>query len=199
MFPTGSDQRLTHIPWLRQVAASALLIAFIAAGSVAAAGAFQDRFGLDRLDVVSAESVLEETTRRTNQGGSEFDSPNPDNPVGYAASFVTVVFRPFPFEVSSVPAAGSAAEGVILGLLVLTSWRRLARIPNLVLRRPYVALAVAYVFTFVYAFASIENFGILARQRTQVLPLLFVLLAIRPRERRARPSRALARESSLGG
>ena len=60
--------------------------------------------------------------------------------------------------------------------LALARWKR---VPRLVLREPLIAFAVVYLFTFVYAFASIENFGILARQRAQVLPALFVILAIR--------------------
>ena len=45
-------------------------------------------------------------------------------------------------------------------------------------RRPYATFAFAYTLMFVYAFAAIANFGILSRQRTQVLPFVFVLLAL---------------------
>jgi hypothetical protein len=43
---------------------------------------------------------------------------------------------------------------------------------------PYVAFAVSYTAMFVFAFSSVGNFGIMTRQRTQVLPLVLVLLAI---------------------
>jgi len=41
-----------------------------------------------------------------------------------------------------------------------------------------------YSLLFVFAFSSIANFGILARERTQVLPFFLVLLAV-PAARRA--------------
>jgi hypothetical protein len=46
---------------------------------------------------------------------------------------------------------------------------------------PYVAYALTYTVMFVIAFSSISNFGILTRQRTQVLPLALVMLVL-PRE-----------------
>jgi hypothetical protein len=41
-----------------------------------------------------------------------------------------------------------------------------------------VVFAVIYTLVFVYAFSTIGNFGILVRQRVQVYPLFFVLLAL---------------------
>lgn len=138
----------------------------------------QERFQLDELNVESAESVLGETTRRTSQGGSEFDAPSPATPTGYAKAFVTVTLRPFPFEARNPQSMATALEGVAIVVLSYLSLSRLLRLPLAMLRTAYVAFALTYVFTFVYAFASIENFGILARQRAQLLPLLFMLLAL---------------------
>jgi hypothetical protein len=68
-----------------------------------------------------------------------------------------------------------------------------------------VAFVLVYSGLFVVAFSSIANFGILARERTQLLPFFLVLLAVpasRPRpapapavtaERRADADRQLAR------
>jgi hypothetical protein len=39
---------------------------------------------------------------------------------------------------------------------------------------------VVYLLIFFFAFGTISNFGILARQRTQALPFVFVLLALYP-------------------
>jgi hypothetical protein len=41
-----------------------------------------------------------------------------------------------------------------------------------------VAFALTYVGLFVVAFASVGNFGILVRQRVQVMPFLLVLLVV---------------------
>lgn len=175
--PSEGSGRL-GVPGWRRSAAAVLLALVVAGATVAAGAAFQDQFGLDRLDVVSAEEVLDETTRRSAQGGSQFSAPNPASPVGYVTALVTVLYRPFPLEVPGATAALSALEGMVLLGLTVVAVRRLVRIPGLLLRRAYLTFATLYLLGFVYAFASVENFGILARQRTQVLPLLFVLLAI---------------------
>lgn len=180
LLPTSSTRLGASSP-LRRSLATLLLVVLVGGVSVAAVGQFEAQFGLDRLDVDSAEGVLEETTRRSAQGGSEFSAPNPSNPLGYAVALVTVLFRPFPFEAASITAAASAVEGLALLLVALAALPgRLLRLPRLALRRAYVGFAGIYVLTFVYAFSAVENFGILARQRTQVLPLVFVLLAVRP-------------------
>ncbi|MDQ1497316.1 MAG: hypothetical protein QOI86_656, partial [Actinomycetota bacterium] len=56
--------------------------------------------------------------------------------------------------------------------------RRLARLPAELFRRPYVVFGLVYTLTFIYAFSALGNFGILARERSQVLPALFVVLCI---------------------
>jgi hypothetical protein len=55
---------------------------------------------------------------------------------------------------------------------------RLMRLPKYIFQVPYVAYAASYTMMFVIAFSSIGNFGILTRQRTQVLPLMLVLLVL---------------------
>jgi hypothetical protein len=41
-----------------------------------------------------------------------------------------------------------------------------------------VPMGIVVTMGFVYGFAAVANFGILARERTQVLPFVFILLAI---------------------
>jgi hypothetical protein len=179
LLPSGTTRLGAGSP-LRRSLATLLLVVLVGGVSVVAVGQFEAQFGLDRLDVDSAESVLDETTRRTGQGGGEFRAANPANPIGYVAALITVLFRPFPFEAASATAMVSSLEGMALLAVALAALpRRLLRLPRLALRHAYVGFAGIYVLTFAYAFASIENFGILARQRTQVLPVLFVLLATR--------------------
>ena len=51
-------------------------------------------------------------------------------------------------------------------------------------------MAVAYVLAFAWGFSAVGNFGILARQRSLMLPFLFVLAAAacRPDVARADPA-----------
>ena len=45
-------------------------------------------------------------------------------------------------------------------------------------RQPYVAYCVGLIVAFIYAFSSFSNFGILARQRCQMLPFFLALLCL---------------------
>ena len=56
--------------------------------------------------------------------------------------------------------------------------------------------AVVYLLIFFFAFGTISNFGILARQRTQALPFVFVLLALYPSKHKA-DAGAVERERAL--
>ena len=137
------------------------------------------------------EQVFVETERRTGTGGSAFDSRPVRNPVDFAHALVTVPFRPFPTETHNLQSQVAALEGLALLALVLLSAPRLASIPRALLRQPFVAMATAYTIGFVIAFSNVANFGILTRQRAQLLPFLFVLLALpvagRLRDRRTQP------------
>ena len=167
--------------------------ALIFSGSIVV-GMAEKFFHLDSLNVQTAQEILDETTRRSGQGGSAFEKASPNTPVGLALGGVTVLFRPFPFEARNAQAMLTSLEGLVLLILCARSLPRLARTPAELLRRPYIAFAVVYTFSFLYAFASLENFGILARQRALLLPVLFVVLSI-PRERYGAPRRLSAQES----
>ncbi len=133
------------------------------------------------LDVANAFAVTQE---RTEQGGAAFRPPVVRTPVDYPFAFVSVWFRPFPWEArggGGEPALTqmlSVAENLALIGLIVLSWRRLRQLPRALLRVPYVTFAATYVIVFVYAFSVIGNFGILARQRTQGIVLFFVLLSL---------------------
>ena len=64
--------------------------------------------------------------------------------------------------------------------------------PRFAVQIPYVAFAVSYTLMFVFAFSAVSNFGILTRQRTQVLPVRLVLIAV-PRIGPWSPNRATDR------
>ncbi len=143
----------------------------------------------------SLDTVLE----RTSQGGSGFDPATISSPLDYPKAFVTVLFRPFPFEATGISTILTAAEGTLLLALTGLSMSRLARLPSALVRNAYVAYSAAFTFMFCYVFAFIANFGILARQRAQVLPFLFILLAlpaftdrrpVRGRDSASRPAHA---------
>jgi hypothetical protein len=135
-------------------------------------------FDLDSVDVESVESVLDYTEGQSSQGGSEFEAVRPSGPADYPAAFIAVLIRPYIWEAANPQMLASAAEGMVMLLLLITSWRRLARLPGLIFRTPYVAYCLAFTVMFTLAFSSISNFGNITRQRTQVFPYVLVLLSI---------------------
>ena len=152
----------------------------------------QSFFKLDSLDLESAQTVLDQTADQTAEGGSSFVPPDPTTPVGYVEGVATILLRPFPFELQ--PGLGTVAslEGVLMAGLIVASWRRVIRIPLMMLRNAYVAFAVAYSAAFIFGFSSFSNFGILARERVQLFPVLFVLFALPSTPRLTRAERARA-------
>lgn len=152
-------------------------LAALAVGSFFVLGEVEEFFGVTA-DPQGVEAVLDETEKRTSQGGSEFEAEQVDNPLELPQAAVTVLMRPFPWEAHNLPARLSSLEGLFLIGLVMVSWRRLANLPWLVRRSPWVALAGVYVLMFIAVFSSMGNFGILARQRVQVLPFFLALLCV---------------------
>jgi hypothetical protein len=146
--------------------------------SLLVVGKVQSYFGIKNLDVQSVTKELNTTRQQTAEGNSAFSPPNAQSPLGYPEAAVTVLFRPFPFEARSSTVLVSSGEGLLLLGLSVASWRRLRRLPYFLVRNPYVLFSVVYCALFILAFANFSNFGILARERTQMLPMALVLLAI---------------------
>lgn len=140
----------------------------------------------------SVESALNTNSSRTAQGGSAFSASNPRQPVGYAIAAVTILVRPFPFEAHAIDQFGTALEGLGLIVLAALSWRRLVTIPGRLRSDPYVTMAIVYILMFIFALGTVGNFGILARERTQVIPFVFVLLCV-PASARSRNRQVPAR------
>ena len=134
-------------------------------------------FGIETFSREAIEEQLDEASERTSQGGSEFTPIRVSTPVDLPAATATILFRPFPFEVGGPQELASAFEGVLLMGLTFASRRRIMTALRAMRRLPYAAYCAGGLLTFIVAFSAFSNFGILARQRTQVLPLFLALLA----------------------
>jgi len=138
--------------------------------------------GIDSLSVSSIEAELDEQTERSAQGGSQFDNGgNSLNPIYLPRGAVTVLLRPFPWETDSPLQLISSLESALLGAFIVI---RLGSLRLSVARaRTTPFLIYAWTLTIAYAmtFSSFANFGLLVRQRSLVLPALFVLLVLEVR------------------
>src|SRR5690606_29385585 len=146
-------------------------------------------FDVDSVSPQGVEQVFDYTTQQSGQGGSECEPVQVKSPTGFPNAMYSVLFRPMPCQASIAHALIAEADCSRLLVLCAEALPQLVRLPKYLFRVPYVAYALTYTVMFVIAFSSISNFGILTRQRTQVLPLLLVLLVL-PRDiGRAEPSR----------
>ncbi len=130
-------------------------------------------------DFSKAGKVMERVATGSATGGSQFSG---------AGSFVLdvlnapfLLFRPFPWEVRSAQAAIAGAEALLLLYLVFRQ-RRVISAALLSWRENAVVLfIVLYAVQFSVVFAiSIRNFGLLARERVMLVPLVVLLLCFRP-------------------
>ena len=180
----GRIGRRTDRGVFRRTLGKVVVLALIIGGTVMTIGRASSFFNVDELDAEGVTAILDETQRRSSQGDSAFTPTRVTSPIGLPVAVVTVLFRPFPHEAHNLQARATALESLLLLGFAVTSWRQLVRLPSMVRRYPIIAFATVFVLIFVIAFSAVGNFGILARQRTQVLPFLFMLLAL-PKRRRS--------------
>lgn len=158
-------------------------IASVAIFFALAVGVARSAAGFVALESLSGEDVVGfvETRREAStEGASAFEQVDPRTPSGALMLFPTIVFRPFPWEAHNAFSLVAALEGVILFALVVYRWRSVSKALLATPRNSYILLTVVYVLLFVFLFSAIANFGILARQRVQLLPFLFMWAAYLP-------------------
>jgi hypothetical protein len=163
-----------------------------------AVGQGSESLGLTSLSISGIEEELDQTTASTGQGDSKFThSGNSLNPLYLPYNAVTVLLRPFPWEAEKNVQMLAALEGIALAGFLVLRFQSLR--VALVRSREYPFLMFCWVFTAIYcvAFSSFANFGLLVRQRSLILPAVFVLAAVDPllaRRRRSEGASELADE-----
>ena len=157
----------THVAFLSLI----VVVAMITTGASASL------FGLESFDGVSdVSAALDFAQERTSQDQAEFTAARVDSPADYPWAALTVLFRPFPWEADSAAAMVSAAESVVVFMLLLSALPRLFAGASQFIQRGQLLYSATFTAVFVFLFSAIGNFGILGRQRAQVMP--FVLLFI---------------------
>lgn len=138
--------------------------------------AFLENRGIETDRGVAA--ALNQTVERTDKGGSFYPASVVESPARAPIAIATVLFRPLLNEAHNSQARLAAAEGTFLLLLSLVRWRWILSAVRRVRVQAYLGFALVYTLLFTLAFSSFSNFGILTRERVQVLPFYLVLLAV---------------------
>lgn len=145
--------------------------------------------GIDDLGWQGVSESVDAAGGLTVEGGSAFTPVPITSIIGIPIAIITVIFRPFPWEAHNAQLLLQSLEGVFLLILAVRAWPRLRRLPSILRRNPYVTFCVVYCSGFIWAFASFGNFGILARQRVLMIPLVLVLLCLPTREQSSTSAR----------
>ena len=146
-------------------------------------------------DFSSGVTSIQKIQHNSSAGGSGF-SGSLSSRILFAPF---LLFRPFPWEISSAVAALASLEGLALAVLF---WRRRRNLWYVVQnwRNPFIIFILVFSLQFVVAFsAAISNFGILTRERVMLLPIAVMLVCLPRARRKMVNARTGGWRSRLGG
>lgn len=154
------------------------MVALGLAAMVPLASGVAQEFGValqGSLSIESLEPAFDDISARTEEGGSAVSEGIITSPADIPNGILKVVFRPLPNEISNIQTAAAAFEGTLLIALIL--WRLPALVRNAGrLRTPYMLMSFVYISGFIFAWSAISNLGIIARQRSLVIPFILALV-----------------------
>jgi hypothetical protein len=135
-------------------------------------------------------NILTETTRRTSDGDSNFAPPSVSGPLDWPYASLRTLTRPLPTEAQGIGQLLSAAEIIALLGLCTAAYKRVLRLPGLLISNPYITFAMIVMFFGGLAYSTFANLGLLTRQRSLLFPMMLLvpclpLTSMRDRSREA--------------
>jgi hypothetical protein len=148
-------------------AGSALLVSFAASN-----------FNIDLTGDVggSVDEFVSTVEGNTAKGGSEVEGGAVTGPQDIPGAALRVLFRPLPYEAHNMQAMASALESSVLLLIVLWRFPKIIRNIPRSRRDPYALMSLVMTFGFIIMFSPFLNLGLMARERSQILPFLAVVV-----------------------
>ena len=174
---------IMRLPTGSKAAAPALRFLYIAAVSVLALVLINVAVGKFNIEVKSLASIgnsfqlYEGLSSRAERGGSSFRPVPLTEPLGVPMAFITMLFRPFPWEAPNAAARVLSIEAVFFFGIVIWRLGAIRRAVKSMFSNPYVVFLVLYFIAWALALTVVGNFSLLARQRLMVLPAFFMLLS----------------------
>ncbi len=132
---------------------------------------------LDELDG-SVDDFVGTVEDNTTTGGSAVEGGFISSPLEFPEAALKVLFRPLPNEAHNAPALASSLEGALLLLLFVVKSPGILRRIFTMRRDPYTLYAFVYTIGFVIAFSAFNNLGLMARERSQVMPFFMQLILV---------------------
>ncbi len=124
---------------------------------------------------------LNKTNANNNGTGAGFGSSGltySGNPLYLWRDFYAVLFDPLPFNAHGSGEYVAALENSYILFLFYYCRHSLRIVFRAAFANPFVMLSLVYTIGFAYAFASLGNLGLIARERTMLFPFLLCLLNI---------------------
>jgi hypothetical protein len=157
-----------------------VMILLCAGGAALSVLTFSSTFGVT-VDggggTTDAEQFLSDVSDQTATGGSEVTGGAVGSPAQLPGAIIKVLFRPLIYEAGNAQALLSALEGTALLAITIWNFPAMWRNKRRLREKPYLMMAFFYTGGFIVGFSAILNLGLLARQRVQVMPLFFILIA----------------------
>ena len=154
-------------------------LSLVAAGAMWLTDASASLVGLEQFAAIEdVSAALDFAQARTSQDQARFAAVRVDSFLSYPWAAVTVLVRPFPWEAPNALALLSSIEGATLALLATMALPGLIGERAKFLTRGLLLNAAVFSAVFVFLFSALGNFGILTRQRVQVIPFVLLFIAI---------------------
>lgn len=136
--------------------------------------------GLDSLSVDAIQEALEQQVSSdfTDSDGSDsnFSPRGVAEPYWLIPATITVVGRPFVWEANSPQILVQAMETSALLLLLAIKMGTIFSNLKSSVKHPYMLFVIVSIVLLILALSTLGNFGLLARQRAVIYPLLFFLM-----------------------
>ena len=162
------------LPRLSQKASRFIGLVILAVGIFYLLPVVVAQLRMEEFSLGGTQEFLEWQFRVTARGGSSAELSE-SLFVRFALAPLSLV-RPFPWEAHNLTSAIASLEGMLFLYFLWRYRRNIFRNVSSSRNHAVVVFALAFLLQFFVAFASIANFGTLARQRVMLFPILFVLL-----------------------
>ena len=136
------------------------------------------RLHIAALTPAAVQSELQATSVSTTQEGSAYQTNVSLSPLRLPQDAITVLLRPFPWEVQSKNQILASLEGIGLVAFMFIRRKSIALSLRKILEVPFLFYAWILTLLNVLLFQAFGNFGLLVREKSIMLPALYILLAL---------------------